>query len=221
MEVCASLVDPTEIDPSLLSAFETSDEVTDSLMGLSRPIFLLIRKFISLIAVHAETPTTKTLEQMVRLHHEILSWEPNSVVDWDEDEEDSVISTAFCLHSAALCYVYTTVPSFMGLESQGRSVHYFAGDILARLKYIPMSSSTVTIHIWPLMEASCLAEKPERAWCLNRWISMERKMKFANIAKCQAVVEAVWRRVDHGEDPIAFGGWRAVVNDLGWELSFS
>lgn len=200
---------------------EEYQEPVDNLLGLSRNLFVLIRQFISAIAVHAEDPSNNTLMQMITIHNTIRDWNPVSIVEWDEDEEDCVVSTAHSFQLAALLYVYAAVPSFSSLQQQGASVQLHADEILSRLKYIPLRSKTITVHMWPLIEASCLARCHDRAWCLNRWREMERKMKFANIGKCRMVVEEVWRRADQGEEPMTFGSWRGVARDFGWELSLS
>jgi RNA polymerase-interacting CarD/CdnL/TRCF family regulator len=174
-----------------------SSHQVDPLMGCATTLFPLIGRAANLIqrVRNSESNSFATISEALELKTLIKTWDLPTYFDPPEDptsELSDSIQTAYAYRSATLLYLHQAVP-----EIPSESAATLAEETLKYLATVPLSSRTNIVHIFPLLAASCEFEKEkERAWILERWKSMQNRLKIGNIDRCVDVVREVWRRRD-------------------------
>jgi hypothetical protein len=174
-----------------------SSHQVDPLMGCATTLFPLIGRAANLIqrVRKSESNSFATISEALELKTLIKTWDLPTYFDPPEDptsELSDSIQTAYAYRSATLLYLHQAVP-----EIPSESAATLAEETLKYLATVPLSSRTNIVHIFPLLAASCEFEKEkERTWILDRWESMQNRLKIGNIDRCVDVVREVWRRRD-------------------------
>lgn len=200
-----------------------ADEV-DPLLGCAQSLFLIIGRVASLISRARKLQLKNGLRngltvitQATQLKQELVEWHPvisDAMIDrssvnkgeatgvkatWDIA---SCIATAEAYRFASILYLHQAVPEIPCLSS-----HELAEKVFILLASIPTTSHTYTVHIFPLLVASCEAlPGEEREWCLARWALLSEKLWIGNVERALEVVKEVWKRKDgdvngEGEPP--------------------
>ena len=181
------------------------------------------------------------ITQATQLKQELVEWRPvisdnmvaRSMVNdgeatgvkstWDIA---SCIATAEAYRFASILYLHQAVPEIPCLTS-----HELAEKVFILLASIPTTSHTYTVHIFPLLVASCEAlPGEERDWCVSRWALLSEKLWIGNVERALEVVKEVWKRKDamteskstevrvHGDGKVKnftkhISGLMAAIND--------
>lgn len=197
-----------------LETFGFQAEEVDPLLGCAQPLFLIIGKVANLISKvrklskkNGPRNGLQVITRATQLKHELVQWRPvisdNMVprnmfhngdasgvaATWDIA---SCIATAEAYRFASILYLHQAVPEIPCLSS-----HELAQKVFILLASIPETSHTYTVHIFPLLVASCEAEHgEEREWCLSRWTLLSEKLWIGNVDRAFEVVKEVWKRKD-------------------------
>ncbi|KAL1849535.1 glutamate decarboxylase gad1 [Paecilomyces lecythidis] len=186
-----------EID---MSPFEMPNDAVheiDPLMGCASTLFPLIGRVANLIqrVRTSESNSIAIISQAIELKTLIEQWEPPQFFEPPEDPTSDVqhsYQTAQAYRWATLLYLHQAVP-----EIPSESSADLAKRVLILLATVPLSSRTTIVHIYPLLAASCEADKQEdRDWILERWTAMQNRLMIGNIDRCLEVIQEVWRRRD-------------------------
>jgi hypothetical protein len=169
----------------------------DPLMGCAATLFPLIGRAANLIQRVRKTDSNSfaVISEAIDLKTLIEQWEPPQYFEPPEDPTSDVqhsFQTAQAYRWATLLYLHQAAP-----EIPSESGPELAKRVLILLATVPLSSRTTIVHIYPLLAASCEAEKEEdRSWILQRWAAMQARLQIGNIDRCVDVVREVWRRRD-------------------------
>ncbi|KAK6454700.1 fungal-specific transcription factor domain-containing protein [Scheffersomyces xylosifermentans] len=202
-------------------SFSYNTEYVDPLLGCAQSLFSIMGRVANLIAkvrkmrrkeaeckniknAGSSRNTLKTISQASELKQQLTCWKSTitaSMVNQSNMYEDnngnawdipSCIATAEAYKFATLIYLHQAVP-----EIPSPSSHSLAEKIFILLASIPSTSDLSTVHIFPLLVASCEAEQgEEREWCESRWSILSQKMWIGNIDRALQVVKEVWKRKD-------------------------
>ncbi|KAL1980523.1 hypothetical protein VTN96DRAFT_4008 [Rasamsonia emersonii] len=206
MDVIARLTSLDEGDKEELGVvpfsmpMDTIQEV-DPLMGCATTLFPLIGRAANIIQRVRKTESNSfaIISEAIELKTLIERWEPPQFFEPPEDPTSDVqhsFQTAQAYRWATLLYLHQAVP-----EIPSEPASELAKRVLILLATVPLSSRTTIIHIYPLLAASCEAEKEEdRSWILQRWEAMQARLKIGIIDRCIDVVREVWRRRDAFEE---------------------
>lgn len=143
----------------------------DPLMGYSTSFFPIMRRVADLInkvkATARNSPAI--ISQALELKRVIENWTPPVDLEAIDDPSPNMtdaIQTAEAYRWATLCLLYQTVPELPNLTSYGE----LAQKILIYLATIPLNSTTIIVHLLPLMVAGCDAvEDEDREFVRERW----------------------------------------------------
>lgn len=170
----------------------------DPLMGYSTTFFPTMRRVADLInkvkAREAPRNSPAIISQAIELRRAIERW--TLPVDLETIEDPSqlmtdAIQTAEAYRWATLMILYQAVPELPNLTSYGE----LAQKILVYLATIPLSSTTIIIHIFPLMIAGCDAvEEEDRQFVRERWQAMSQRMVTGIVDRCLKITEEIWKR---------------------------
>ncbi|KAH7392400.1 fungal-specific transcription factor domain-containing protein [Phaeosphaeria sp. MPI-PUGE-AT-0046c] len=170
----------------------------DPLMGYSTTLFPTMRRVADLInkvkAREAPRNSPAIISQAIELRRAIEQW--TLPVDLETIEDPSqlmtdAIQTAEAYRWATLMILYQAVPELPNLTSYGE----LAQKILVYIATIPLSSSTIIIHIFPLMVAGCDAvEEEDRQFVRDRWHAMSQRMVTGIVDRCLRITEEIWKR---------------------------
>ncbi|KAL1965214.1 hypothetical protein VTN77DRAFT_5968 [Rasamsonia byssochlamydoides] len=202
MDVIARLTsldegDKEELAPASFAMPLDAIHEVDPLMGCATTLFPLIGRAANLIQRVRKTDSNSfaIISEAIDLKTLIERWEPPQYFEPPEDPTSDVqhsFQTAQAYRWATLLYLHQAVP-----EIPSESAPELAKRVLILLATVPLSSRTTIVHIYPLLAASCEAEKEEdRSWILQRWAAMQTRLKIGNIDRCIDVVREVWRRRD-------------------------
>jgi hypothetical protein len=87
--------------------------------------------------------------------------------------------------------LYQAIPELPNLTSYGE----LGQKILIYLATIPLSSTTIIVHIYPLLVAGCDAvEEEDREFVRERWAAMSQRMVTGTVDRCTKITEEVWKR---------------------------
>jgi hypothetical protein len=183
------------LDPILPSQDPTK---LDPLMGYSTTFFPIMRRVADLInAVKARSVPRNSpalISQAIELRQAIEHW--NLPIDLETIDEPSqvmtdAIQTAEAYRWATLMILYQAVPELPNLTSYGE----LAQRILVYLATIPLNSTTLIVHIFPLMIAGCDAvEEEDRQFVRERWSAMSARMVTGIVDRCLKITEEIWKR---------------------------
>jgi hypothetical protein len=175
--------DPTKLDP---------------LMGYSTTFFPIMRRVADLInkvkarEVTRNSPTI--ISQAIELRQAIEQWTlPIDLESIDDPSQvmTDAIQTAEAYRWSTLMILYQAVPELPNLTSYGE----LAQRILVYLATIPLSSTTLIVHIFPLMIAGCDAvEEEDRQFVRERWLAMSQRMVTGIVDRCLKITEEIWKR---------------------------
>lgn len=170
----------------------------DPLMGCSTAFFPIMRRVADLInkvkAREAPRNSPAIISQAIELRRAIERW--TLPVDLEAIEDPSqlmtdAIQTAEAYRWATLMMLYQAVPELPNLTSYGE----LAQKVLVYLATIPLSSTTIIIHIFPLMVAGCDAvEEEDRQFVRDRWHAMSQRMVTGIVDRCLKITEEIWKR---------------------------
>ena len=181
-----------------LTLFSTNESKLDPLMGYATALFPIIRHVADLInkvrAREMSRNSPAIISQALELRRAIEQW--TLPIDLEAIDDPSqlmtdAIQTAEAYRWSTLLMLYQTVPELPNLTSYGE----LAQKILVYLATIPLSSTTVIIHIFPLIVAGCDAvEEEDRQFVRDRWNAMSRRMVPGVIDRCLKITEEIWKR---------------------------
>ena len=202
MDVIARLTSLDEgnkihIDPTFFTTPHDAIQEVDPLMGCASTLFPLIGKAAGLIqrVRKSESNSIALISEAIEVKTLIKQWEPPGIFDPPDDPTSDIqhgLQTADAYRWATLLYLHQAFP-----EIPSEPATELARNVLISLANVPISSRTTIIHIYPLLAASCEADKQEdRDWILARWAAMQARLKIGNIDRCVDVVRAVWERRD-------------------------
>ncbi|KAH7377701.1 fungal-specific transcription factor domain-containing protein [Pyrenochaeta sp. MPI-SDFR-AT-0127] len=170
----------------------------DPLMGYSTTFFPVMRRVADLINKVRARPTPRNspaiISQGLELKRIIEDWTPPvdlEAVDDPSPNMTDAIQTAEAYRWSTLCLLYQAVPELPNLTSYGE----LAQKILIYLATIPLNSTTIIVHILPLMVAGCDAvEDEDREFVRERWGAMSKRMVTGVTSRCLKITEEVWKR---------------------------
>ncbi|KAJ4375894.1 hypothetical protein N0V83_001172 [Neocucurbitaria cava] len=150
----------------------------DPLMGYSTTFFPIMRRVADLVnkvrAKQALRNSPAIISQGLELKRTIEDWAPPIDLETIEDPSPNMtdaIQTAEAYRWATLCILYQAVPELPNLTSYGE----LAQKILIYLATIPLNSTTIIVHILPLMVAGADAvEEEDRDFVRDRWRAMSK-----------------------------------------------
>lgn len=191
LDLCLAPTPPTiniNLDPIRL----------DPLMGYSTSFFPTMRLVANLIARVRLRPVSRNspliISQAIELRRQIEVWSPP--IDLETTDNPSqimtdAIQTAEAYRYSTLLILYQAVPELPNLTSYGE----IAQRILVYLATIPVTSTTIIAHIFPLMVAGCDAvEEEDREFVRERWTAMKARMVTAVVDRCLSITEELWAR---------------------------
>jgi hypothetical protein len=170
----------------------------DPLMGYSTTLFPMMRRVADLInkvkAREAPRNSPSIISQAIELRQAIQQWTlPIDLETIDEPSQvmTDAIQTAEAYRWSTLMILYQAVPELPNLTSYGE----LAQKILVYLATIPLSSTTLIVHIFPLMIAGCDAvEEEDRQFIRERWYAMSQRMVTGIVDRCLKITEEIWKR---------------------------
>ncbi|CAO2652163.1 Nn.00g004460.m01.CDS01 [Neocucurbitaria sp. VM-36] len=170
----------------------------DPLMGYSTTFFPIMRRVADLINKVRTKPAPRNspaiISQGLELKRIIETWTPPVDLEAIDDPSPNMtdaIQTAEAYRWATLCLLYQTVPELPNLTSYGE----LAQRILIYLATIPLNSTTIIVHILPLMVAGADAvEEEDREFVRDRWNAMSKRMVTGITDRCLRITEEVWKR---------------------------
>jgi len=196
---CSDLSQPYGNIPNPdLSHFSQTRSFLDPLMGYSTTFFLIMRRVADLINKVRARETNRNspaiISQAIEIRRAIEQWTlPIDLETIDDPSQTMIdaIQTAEAYRWSALMMLYQAVPELPNLTSYGE----LAQKILVYLATIPLSSTTIIAHIFPLMVAGCDAvEEEDRQFVRERWAAMAARMVPSLIDRCIKVTEELWKR---------------------------
>lgn len=185
------------IDLDLISFPQTQLKL-NPLMGYSTTFFPIMRRVADLInkvrGRESARNSPAIISQALELRRTIEQWtlpiELEAIDDPSQVMTDT-IQTAEAYRWCTLLILYQAVPELPNLTSYGE----LAQKILVYLATIPLSSSTIIIHIFPLMVAGCDAvEEEDRQFVRERWKAMSERMVTGIVDRCLKITEETWKR---------------------------
>ena len=212
MDVLARLTTSTnieeqiEIDEDLWSQIDPAGnrEDIDPLMGCASTLFPIIGQVANLVrlvrkAKNSACNSLGIVSTAIELKGKLEKWAPPGHLNRPEDPDCEIthsIQTAEAYRWATLLYLHQAVP-----EIPSRCCAQLAYLALIHLAAVPVTSTTVIVHIYPLLAAGCEASSEEdRIWIRDRWNTMSQRMQIGNVDKCLMVVEEVWNRRDRARE---------------------
>jgi hypothetical protein len=170
----------------------------DPLMGYSTTFFPIMRRVADLInkvkAREAPRNSPAIISQAIELRQAIEQWTlpiDLETIDNPSQVMTDAIQTAEAYRWATLMILYQAVPELPNLTSYGE----LAQKILVYLATIPLRSTTIIVHIFPLMIAGCDAvEEEDRQFVRERWAAMSQRMVTGIADRCLKMTEELWKR---------------------------
>jgi hypothetical protein len=197
---CSDLSQPYSASASGpdLSQLPQNPPRLNPLMGYSTTFFPIMRRVADLInKVRArETPRNSPaiISQALELRRAIEQWTLPIDLETIDDPSQTMtdaIQTAEAYRWSSLLMLYQAVPELPNLTSYGE----LAQKILVYLATIPLTSSTIIVHAFPLMVAGCDAvEEEDRQFVRERWAAMSARKAPSLISQCLKVTEEIWKR---------------------------
>lgn len=187
-------------DENLFMASETNigQDLVDPLLGVSRGLFIILGKVATFISKvrKMDKLSLSIISSAVELKHELSNWKPDVIQEFYIENSDcdlpSCITTAEAYRFSTLLYLQQVVPEITSESSEN-----LANKVLMLIASIPSDSRTNTLHIFPLLMASCETVDPkDRDWVLKRWETLRHFLNLANIEKAVEIIKEVWRRKD-------------------------
>jgi hypothetical protein len=193
-----SLPPSTNISVIKLNSFGRDSSKLDPLMGYSTTLFPIMRRVARLINRVRARETSRNspaiISNALELRREIEHWTPPidlEVIDDPSQTMIDAIQTAEAYRWSTLLILYQAVPELPNLTSYGE----LAQKILVYLATIPLSSTTIIVHMFPLMIAGCDAvEEEDRDFVRERWHAMSKRMVTGSVDRCLKITEEVWKR---------------------------
>jgi hypothetical protein len=181
-----------------LSPFVMDQSKLDPLMGYSTTFFPIMRRVADLINKVRSRESARNspaiISQALVLRRAIEQWMlPVDLETIDDPSQimTDAIQTSEAYRWSTLLLLYQAVPELPNLTSYGE----LAQKILVYLATIPLSSTTVIVHIFPLMIAGADAvEEEDREFVRDRWKAMSQRMVTGIIDRCLKITEETWRR---------------------------
>ncbi|KAF2821849.1 hypothetical protein CC86DRAFT_470491 [Ophiobolus disseminans] len=197
---CSDLAQPYSGNSSSpdLNLFIQDPSKLDPLMGYSTTFFPIMRRVADLInKVRArETPRNSPaiISQALELRRAIEQWalpiDLEAIDDPSQNMTDA-IQTAEAYRWSSLLMLYQAVPELPNLTSYGE----LAQRVLVYLATIPPTSTTIIVHIFPLIVAGCdTVEEEDRQFVRERWSSMSQRMVTGIVDRCMKITEELWKR---------------------------
>lgn len=199
---CSDLSQPYETTPTPhldLSPFSQNLSGLDPLMGYSTTFFPIMRRVADLINKVRARETNRNspaiISQAIEIRRAIEQWTLPIDLETIDDPSQTMtdaIQTAEAYRWSSLLMLYQAVPELPNLTSYGE----LAQKILVYLATIPLSSTTIIVHIFPLMVAGCDAvEEEDRQFVRDRWACMSLRTSSPSlIARCVQITEELWKR---------------------------
>ncbi|KAF2032117.1 hypothetical protein EK21DRAFT_61538 [Setomelanomma holmii] len=181
-----------------LSFFANDPAKLDPLMGYATTLFPVIRDVADPVnkvrAREALRNSSAIISQALELRRAIeqrtLPIDLETIDDPSQLMTDAV-QTAEAYRWSTLLMLYQTVPEFPNLTSYGE----LAQRILVYLATIPLSSTTIIVHTFPLMVAGCdTVEEEDRQFIRDKWNEMAQRMVPGVIERCLKITEEIWKR---------------------------
>lgn len=181
-----------------LNHFTQEPTKVDLLMGYSTTFFPIIRRVADLINKVRARQTSRNspaiISHALELRRSIEQWTlPIDLEAIDDPFQTMIdaIQTAEAYRWATLLMLYQAVPELPNLTSYGE----LAQKILVYLATIPLTSSTIVVHTFPLMVAGCDAvEEEDRQFVRERWAAMSQRMVTGIVDRCVKITEEIWKR---------------------------
>jgi hypothetical protein len=181
-----------------LNSFGRDPSRLDPLMGYSTTLFPIMRRVANLINRVRARETSRNspaiISNALELRREIEHWTPPIDLEITDDPSQTMIDaiqTAEAYRWSTLLILYQAVPELPNLTSYGE----LAQKILVYLATIPLSSTTIIVHMFPLMIAGCDAvEEEDRDFVRERWDAMSKRMVTGSVDRCLKIIEEVWKR---------------------------
>ncbi|KAF2014562.1 hypothetical protein BU24DRAFT_451570 [Aaosphaeria arxii CBS 175.79] len=173
---------------------------SDSLMGFACTLFPIIGAVGDIVgcirARNMKRNSPAIISRAIELKKAIERWSPQvnlSGVDNPSSTVSDSIQTAEAYRWATLLLLQQAVP-----ELPDKSSYWQLGQkVLVFLATIPLSSTTLVTHHFPLMQAGCEAtEEEDREWVKERWATMGKRMITGVVERCFSITEEAWRRKD-------------------------
>ncbi|KAF2754447.1 hypothetical protein EJ05DRAFT_503988 [Pseudovirgaria hyperparasitica] len=182
------------------SASSMAELQFDNLMGYASTLFPVLRGIADLVGCIRYRDQKRNSAAMVSRATELKTaverWKPS--VDPDTVDEltatmSDAVQTAEAYRWASLLLLQQAVPELPNTTSYGR----IAQTILVFLATVPLTSTTLKVHHFPLMMAGTeTVEREDRDWVRERWHAMGQRMITGIVDKCLDVTTEVWRRRD-------------------------
>lgn len=181
-----------------LSRFSQDACKLDPLMGYATTFFPIMRRVANLInkVRGRQTPRNSPaiISQALALRQTIEQWSPPIALESTDDPSQNMtdaIQTAEAYRWSTLFILYQAVPELPNLTSYGEQ----AQKILVYLATIPLNSTTIIAHIFPLMVAGCDAvEEEDRQFVRERWHAMSQRMVSGVVDRCLKITQEIWKR---------------------------
>ncbi|KAF2741127.1 hypothetical protein EJ04DRAFT_558491 [Polyplosphaeria fusca] len=180
-----------------MTVFGGSAGELDPLMGCAGSLFPIVGRVANLVRKVRRTESNgpSIISQAMQLKSQLEEWDPPSHIEDPEDDTTSPIDsikTARAYQYATLLYLHQAIP-----EVPSETSAVLAKKVMCEMATVKPSSRAVIVQIYPLMAAGCEAmDAEDRTWVLERWASMQSRMKLGIIDKCQEVTKEVWNRRD-------------------------
>jgi hypothetical protein len=170
----------------------------DPLMGYSTTFFPIMRRVADLInkikSREAPRNSPAIISQAIELRREIQKWSLPAALEAIDDPSQvmtDAIQTAEAYRWSTLMILHQAIPELPTLTSYGE----MAQKILVYLATISLSSTTIIVHIFPLMVAGCDAvEEEDRQFVRDRWHAMSQRMVTGIVDRCLKITEELWKR---------------------------
>ncbi|KAH8699453.1 fungal-specific transcription factor domain-containing protein [Phaeosphaeriaceae sp. PMI808] len=181
-----------------LDHFGRNASKIDPLMGYSTSFFPIMRCAADLINKVRARETARNspaiISQALQLRRAIEEWTPPIDLETIDDPSQlmtDAIQTAEAYRWSTLMLLYQAVPELPNLTSYGE----LAQRILVYLATIPLSSTTIIVHIFPLMVAGCDAvEEEDMEFVRERWNAMAKRIVRGTVERCLKITEELWKR---------------------------
>jgi hypothetical protein len=197
-ELCQPCTGNIPLDNDLSTFSQQDQNRLDPRMGYSTTFFPIMRYVANLInkvrAREASRNSPAIISQAIELRRAIEQWTlpvDLEVIDDPSQLMTDAIQTAEAYRWSTLMILYQAVPELPNLTSYGE----LAQKILVYLATIPLSSTTISMHIFPLMIAGCDAvEEEDRQFVRERWQIMSQRTATGTVDRCQKLTEEIWKR---------------------------
>jgi hypothetical protein len=197
-EVCKPYTGDSPPDSDIFIFGQQDQNILDPLMGYSTTFFPIMKRVANLInkvkAREASRNSPAIISQAIELCRAIEQW--TLPVDLEAIDDPSqlmtdAIQTAEAYRWSTLMILYQAVPELPNLTSYGE----LAQKILVYLATIPLGSTTIIMHTFPLIIAGCDAvEEEDRQFVRERWQIMSQRTVTGTVDRCLKITEEIWKR---------------------------